>query len=337
MKNINEIVFTCPLCGNSETEKIKEFQSTDILTHLGINQCSNKYILIKNNVEKLWMQDRAYFLICKKCSFQFAYPFVAGDHEFYNTVYDGEVNYPEWKWDYEISFHKMSQLIDQNSDNIMLEIGAGNGSFVKRIAKSLLASKNIITTEFSDYGREKISNLGIVCLPVNLSELLNKGYENFFDFICMFQVLEHMDNIDDVFKTLFKLLKNNGHLFITVPNNMHRLYFNSLHFFEDVPPIHINRWNLENFRFVARKYEMEVIDYQIQNGSVGGNVKKFLDIKYRNVFKLNLPSRGINKLLQKFVKYTTYLFFSIRHINKIMPLFYKKNMGVSQWVHFKKV
>lgn len=328
--------YLCPLCGNSESEKIREFNSIDILKHLKINNSSNKYNLIKEKIERIWMQDKSYFVMCKKCSFHFAYPFVSGDNEFYSMVYDGGANYPEWKWDFEISFDRMSQLINQNSNNdyMMLEIGAGDGSFVKRISESLIESKNIVTTEFSNYGRKKISDLGILCTNVSLLELLNKGYENSFDFICMFQVLEHLDKIDVVFKTLFKLLKINGDLFITVPNNLHRLYFERMGIVEDIPPIHIGRWNLDNFRFVEKKYEMKIIDHQIQNGSFLGNVRKILNIKYRNAIKLNLFRPDANF---KYIKYIRYLFLFVLNIKHITPLLSKNNMGVSQWVHFKRV
>jgi 2-polyprenyl-3-methyl-5-hydroxy-6-metoxy-1,4-benzoquinol methylase len=328
---------TCPLCGDSEVEKIREFQSTDALIHLGINKTTNKFNQINSKITKLWMQSNAEFRVCKKCTFEFASPFISGDAEFYNLVYDGNESYPEWKWDFEISFNCISKIIGntKNSELTLLEIGAGNGSFVKRISESLIESKNIVTTEFSKDGQQKIEDLGMKCLPVGIEELI-KEYENSFDFICMFQVLEHLDNIDDVFKILFKLLKKDGRLFITVPNNVHRSKFESVGIVEDVPPIHVCRWSKESFKFISNHYKLKTVGYEIQNRNIVNNINKLIFIKYKNEFEYKLSGKNANVYIEKINRRIKYLFLAIWNIKHIISILTEKNMGVSQWVHFKK-
>lgn len=329
--------FTCPLCTNSEIEKIREFHSTDALIHLGINKTTNKFKQINNKITNLWMKSNASFWVCKKCTFEFASPFISGDNEFYNLVYDGNESYPEWKWDFEITFNSISNIIDNNKnpDNTLLEIGAGNGSFVKRISESLIDSKNIVTTEFSKHGQGKIEDMGIRCLPVNFSELIQE-YKNSFDFICMFQVLEHLDKLDDVFSTLLGLLKKDGHLFITVPNNLHRSKFEVMGIIEDVPPVHIGRWSKKSFMFVNNLYKLKIVNHKIQDGNIKNNINKIILFKYKKGFEYKLSKINAGSYLEKFIRRFIYLAIAVWNIKHIISILTKKNMGVSQWVHFKK-
>lgn len=340
MKNSHGLSsYMCPLCGNSEIEIIREFQSQDCLKHLGINFESPKFDAINIKLRSLWNQDRSYFLACKNCVLQFAIPFISGDNEFYNIIYDKNLDYPEWKWDFEIAYNILSNLIvdKPSTDHRLLEIGAGNGSFVKRISSNLIESKNIVTTEYSIFGRKKIQEMGVCCFPLNIVELLNEKNENSFDYICMFQVLEHLDNLDDVFKSLYKLMKPNGLLLIAVPNNLYRLQFEKLGIIEDVPPIHISRWNIESFRFVEQKYGLKILEHQYQTNSFMSIAINYLGTKYlrtkisKKLFKMK---RGFVKGFMISIVYT---FLAIYHLQQLSCFLFRKNMGISQLIHFKKV
>ena len=329
----------CPLCGNSEIVNIQKFQSKDCLNHLGIDSNNQNYQVIKNKIEILWNQSFSSFLKCNNCYLNFAFPFISGDSEFYNLVYDKGTNYPVWKWDFEITYKILSNMNvwNDSSDCTLLEIGAGDGSFIKRISDGLIISKNIVTTEYSEFGREKIKELGILSLPMKLTELLNEKYLESFDYICMFQVLEHLDNLDDVFNSLYKLMKKNAHLFISVPNNFHRIQFEKLGIAEDIPPIHISRWNIDSFKFVGQKYGLEIIDHQIQHSFYLSNALKYISLQYRKTkVSRYLREKGFGRV-SKIVTLSMYTFLVIRNIKQIVSLSLNKNMGVSQWVHFKKV
>jgi SAM-dependent methyltransferase len=51
-------------------------------------------------------------------------------------------------------------------------------------------------------------------------DLLNPPFENEFDTVCLFDVLEHIENDNKALKNLSKMLKNNGNAVFTVPSHM---------------------------------------------------------------------------------------------------------------------
>lgn len=337
-KKNDALVCRCPLCNAAEATVIQVFQSKDAPCHLGIDKKNKDFKAITLKIEELWKLDKCFFVKCTECSFQFAFPFISGDPEFYSLVYNGTANYPEWKWDFQISSKTITSLIDKEKrpDSTLLEIGAGAGSFVKRMAESLFLAENILTTEFSEFGASKINSYGIKCLRTGLTEMNYSNYKNSFDFVCMFQVLEHMDNLDSLFLTIANLLKKNGHLFITVPNSKHRLRFESSGVIEDVPPVHISRWNRKNFEFIGNKYNLELVDHQIEPAKTIGNALRFIFVKHRNSKLLKLGVFFGNGIAKKLINRLVIAMLLIINFKKIFSLC-KTEMGVSQWAHFRKI
>ena len=110
----------------------------------------------------------------------FSNPYISGDQIFYNLAYP-EPGYPKWKWEFEFSY----QILKKNKtpDPNILEIGAGQGSFVEKISQGLIKKENIVCTEYSKYGRGKISKIGIQCFDDDIRNIDNKNFVENFDFI----------------------------------------------------------------------------------------------------------------------------------------------------------
>jgi len=94
----------CPLCNSFENSVSNHFKIKDCLNHLGIYSDSQNYKELQAKIRDLWSQDNAYFLKCKNCDLHFAYPFISGDSEFYNLIYDDDSEYGHiWKWEFKIT------------------------------------------------------------------------------------------------------------------------------------------------------------------------------------------------------------------------------------------
>jgi 2-polyprenyl-3-methyl-5-hydroxy-6-metoxy-1,4-benzoquinol methylase len=92
----------------------------------------------------------------------------------------------------------------------LLDIGAGTGDFLKHAKKS---GWNCIGIE----PNEKAKNIA-VSKGVNFINILEELDNNSFDVITMWHVLEHVPDLENQIKTLKRLLKPNGTIFIAVPN-----------------------------------------------------------------------------------------------------------------------
>ena len=67
----------------------------------------------------------------------------------------------------------------------------------------------------------------------------------------MFQILEHMDGMDELMKRLNLIGARNCHIFMAVPN-ARRIAYNDAHCaLPDLPPNHIGGWMPRAFEAVA--------------------------------------------------------------------------------------
>ncbi len=108
----------------------------------------------------------------------------------------------------------ISKKIIPSKNSHILEIGSGTGANLSVLSQY----GNVTAMELDDYARETIR--GNLCaekvkgwLPDGLGEISGKT----FDLICMFDVLEHVENDGEALEALKPFLSHDGKIFITVP------------------------------------------------------------------------------------------------------------------------
>jgi 2-polyprenyl-3-methyl-5-hydroxy-6-metoxy-1,4-benzoquinol methylase len=122
-----------------------------------------------------------------------------------NFLYQGIRNY---------TLDRKVALLQKLSDGKnLLDIGSGTGEFLGRTKKA----KFIVTgIEPSKTGKDQTKdNFGI---DVNDEHHLANMEDGKFDFITMWHVLEHVYNLNKRVAELKRLIKNDGHIIIAVPN-----------------------------------------------------------------------------------------------------------------------
>jgi len=332
----------CPVCGEKNAK---------ILYNVNNSQSANQFVLkeldeekfnkLKKNIKKLWQTGNCKVVSCKNCDFCYAYPYIAGDSNFYNIAF-GEGGYPSWKFEYELTFNTIKKLLkSKNSNKIqLLEIGAGNGAFVKKISPGFIPKKNILCTEYSKSGSNNIRNYGVCCIAKDFREMKDTKYKNKFSIICLFQVLEHLDNLEQTFKSLNFLSSKEASLFIAVPN-ARRIEFNEKNeALLDMPPNHIGRWNKKCFEVICKKYQWKIMDYKIEPGELNSSLNQFSNYKYlRNRQTSNsidnrialIKNNTIRSALERLIK----RYYKIASL-KLMKMNFHM-IGNSQWIHLKKV
>ena len=229
---------TCPLCGHVSNDILYSVSAQSAAEHMFRYEGTQDEINhLSEIIIRLWGSDNANMLQCENCRLVFADPFLAGSIEFYSAVYRKASYYPVWKWDHEMTFRDLYGYLDQNQGKQsgkdkrnprILEVGAGNGTFVKKIAEGLFRKEDILCTEYSDYGNDQIRKLGIRSISGPIQALATNGNEGLFDYICMFQVLEHMDHLKDQFEILNQLSRKGTILYITVPSEKYRTFYDRL-------------------------------------------------------------------------------------------------------------
>jgi SAM-dependent methyltransferase len=288
---------------------------------------------ISGQIRSLWGSDLCEFRQCLNCGYGFARPYIAGNEEIYSSLYYKHFSYPEDKWEYEQSLGIIRQL-DLPDHPALLELGAGNGSFLDRLSSLGFPSKGLFSTEFSASGAEEIRKKGYHCSGKALRELTDEELPR-FDVICMFQVLEHMDDIHRVFRSLQQLGKPGSHLIIAVPNGHLRSFYDTVGVHLDVPPIHVGRFTGKTFSFLAGQHGWEVGGLYFEPQSYSFRVKKFLSDRYVRVTFTRRTERSASGFVTYFFRYLCLLGLTLRFLPVILYLLLPRK-GTSLLVHYRK-
>jgi 2-polyprenyl-3-methyl-5-hydroxy-6-metoxy-1,4-benzoquinol methylase len=111
------------------------------------------------------------------------------------------------------------------NNQLLIDIGAGGGEFVYIAQQSGFKSKGIEPNlGYSSFSKEQYG------VDVKTAMLADVG-DSSADILTLFHVFEHMAKPHDVVKKLYQSIKDNGYLFIEVPNILqsdaspHNIYF----------------------------------------------------------------------------------------------------------------
>lgn len=98
----------------------------------------------------------------------------------------------------------------------IIEIGAGTGNVARYLQKN--GYKDISVGEMHLNGLKYAQSYGMkACYQF---DLLDGPFENEFDTVCMFDVLEHIPNDNIALQNVYKMLKYDGKIVLTVPSHM---------------------------------------------------------------------------------------------------------------------
>ncbi len=343
MKYINkEVEARCPVCNCPKGILLWTVEAFNASAHFLSSKKDNaRYKNLTSHIEKLWNKSNCEVIQCVACEFTYSFPYVAGDKLFYDLAYEGG-GYPDWKWEFQKAFDVISKRkINQPR---VLEIGAGKGAFISRLVDSITDAKNIVGIEYSDYGRKQIEDRGVNCFSRDIRTLTEFELGGKFDYICLFQVLEHLDNINDLLKILSAHLNSDGEIILAVPNEK-RIQFNELNdALLDMPPNHIGRWTNSAFQYYAKSNDFTVVEHQYEPANFLSAASQFLIYRLlrasQNTHSLshNLLFRDKGLLKSLGIRFIV-LLDALFNLNKLIKLAVNINTigGSSQFVRLSKV
>lgn len=196
MKTIN----TCPICSSSEFEHF--------LSCKDYTKSHDEFSIVK----------------CSTCQFAFTNPIPEEDKigSYYeseeyishsntskgivNGLYQLIRNYTLKK--------KVALLQSLSSKKTLLDIGCGTGEFLNHAQANGYVVHGIEPSEKAR--KQAISNYGIT---VGNEEQIKTFADQQFNFISMWHVLEHVYNMNDQIKEIYRILDKEGFLIIAVPNH----------------------------------------------------------------------------------------------------------------------
>jgi 2-polyprenyl-3-methyl-5-hydroxy-6-metoxy-1,4-benzoquinol methylase len=183
---------------------------------------SKKSIKIHDQVN---IEDKTGIYECKKCDLQFLDTW--DNVEYVKSLYEGdkyifthnveETNNSTLKYnEYDVRYDRLKPYLKK--DSTLLEIGCGDGTFLKMIRGEVAVAEGI---ELSPPQVKKVRSEGLVCFDQMVGEL---EVPRQYDIICMFAVLEHIPLVKDFLQELKKYMHKDTCLFLEVPNRKNVLF-----------------------------------------------------------------------------------------------------------------
>lgn len=272
----------CPACYGKDGFLLYRVDSATSAQHFVLKESDpERHEALSRCIERLWGGAQCEVIRCSDCSFCYARPYVAGDKMFYSLAYL-RLRYPRRKWEFGVTRRFLVErfLKQELQEKRLLEVGAGDGQFLRMLAPEHIRKENLLATEFSEYGLDAISSLGIRCLDQDIRSSDWPVWTGVFDIICLFQVLEHMDGLDQLFHRITALSSPGALLFISVPNER-QIDFNELHrALLDMPPNHIGRWNLHCFGRIGLRHGWKVLEHRYEEEGMFRQIRRFLIYRY---------------------------------------------------------
>ena len=224
----------CPMCGSTRSIKIIEHDSSFLAQFYED--------LYKVDVTRFLPEPVVGTYRCTDCDLKVHRPALPGDSNFYDEMQKFPFYYEESKPEFT---YAVNQVLKMNPASI-LEMGCGSGKFLKKISTAF----NVKGSEHSQKSIEILQQTGIS---------LDTPSDT-YDFICSFQVLEHVEDVNGFLTTATEKLHDGGHLLVTVPNNDSK-YYQERFGILDYPPHHLTQWSRKALYSIADIFGLTVVEY----------------------------------------------------------------------------
>lgn len=236
-------IVICPICKNAKCEFIIERKNVPIVQNVICEKLEDSIAITKDYMEIYY---------CDTCTHIFNSN--AKNYEQYNLKYDNsQINsgyfkkYINWVSSY------INDNIDLSGKNI-LEIGCGQGDFINLISKN----KNCSCFGFDPSLKELIHLEKIKLYNKFFDEKYAESLEQKMDLVILRHIMEHIIEPNEIIKNVYKVLKNEGKVYIEVPSCEYILKNYSLF---DILYEHCNYFNIESLKYMMSNNGMEVVDY----------------------------------------------------------------------------
>ena len=214
-------------------------------------------------------------------------------------------------WNHNKALRYISAKFTTGSASI-LDVGCFNGFFVKKLLSLGFNAKGIdFNNKALEFGRSRYGLENFISNKT-LEDMLVE--EKRFDVITLFEVIEHLENINDVLSKVSNLLAKNGIIIISTPNS-NMCWRPDL----DFPPHHLSRFSPGSLRKCVERFGFEPVQLHEQMSSydlIRNYIGTFFREKNKNslrggAFKNKSSIRVLRIFMNKLKRVGWILFFPL--------------------------
>ncbi len=257
---------SCPVCSSS-SDLVKTLSKDFIVASL------EKFY--HESIPEINLIDYSIYQ-CKNCTLQFCDPMSGGTKKFYDWMIHQPNYYPTYRWEWGVALEQIKPL--SNNQSNLVEVGCGNGDFLKFIKINSSINGLGIDTSESAISVCKARDLNAIC--ESIETYTNKPYPiKKFDFACSYHCLEHVEDPLGFIKEIKSILNKDGSIFLSTPYSP-MCYESQWHDPLNHPPHHMTRWNKKAYEVLAEMVNMRIKFYTHEPATLLQRTLLALDIKY---------------------------------------------------------
>ena len=180
------------------------------------------------------------------------------DTEDYYTLASPELSDMESRWGFRSRYILGRILEHRGSPSSLLDVGAGNGYFV-RVARNeygMDAAGIEISATAVAFARE---NLGVDLIHENVA-----AHRCEYDVVTSFNVIEHLENPQEHLAELLRLVKPGGSMVMTTPNPrcIQRLVVGLERWNMICPPHHLNLFSTDALKLMLAQFDLRIVHHE---------------------------------------------------------------------------
>jgi len=180
------------------------------------------------------------------------------DAEDYYTLASPKLSDMESRWGFRSRFILDRILEQHGKSGSLLDVGAGNGYFVRVAGNEygMDAAGIEISATAVEFARE---NLGVELVHENAA-----AHQRQYDVVTSFNVIEHLEDPQEHLAELLRLLKPGGSLVITTPNPqcIQRLAVGLERWNMICPPHHLNLFSTDALKLLLAQFDLRVVHHE---------------------------------------------------------------------------
>ena len=272
-----------PLTGRSNTSLTDIFFSKDIIK-LYQHQ-------LDMDVSSFFKGADSFFLYqCNDTGYRFYHPKgMDGDGAFYASLQQklGADYYHDWKFENQMAYDHLKP------DDKLLDIGCGVGKFLTRAKEK---TKDAAGLELNEKAVAQCRSNGLDVYNEMIGPHAD-SHTGYYDMVIMFQVLEHIYDVESFLKDSLRALKSGGKLVIGVPNNEPWFQGYDKYCTLNLPPHHMGLWNADVFVKTAQLLQLKILDIQYD---VKGSIKTYAYLRAKYMARIKSPA-GKHSLTAKLI------------------------------------
>lgn len=216
------------------------------------------------------------------------------------------MNYEDKNSDYYSNVrHDLISLIDENKKGLkILEIGAAYGATLYYL-KSQNIAKEVVGIDLFEDTKNKENYLPLdTFIFGNIETLDISQYDNYFDLILLPDVLEHLIEPKIALKKIYKTLKVNGEILVSMPNVRHYSVLNQVFLKGDFKYEESGILDYTHYRFYCKKNIISLLE---SSGLITQQIVSSI-----RVYK----GKSISKIINKLTFGIFEEFFSVQYLYK---------------------